>query len=116
VLALGHDEARTLGVDAGKLRMLVVCAATLMTSAAVAMAGVIGWVGLMVPHMARLLVGPRFDRLLPASVLLGAAFMIGVDTLARSVARIEVPLGVLTALIGGPVFVFLLARSRRTST
>jgi iron complex transport system permease protein len=113
VLALGHDEARSLGVEAGALRIVVVCAATLMTSAAVAMAGVIGWVGLMVPHMARLLVGPRFDRLLPASVLLGAAFMIGVDTLARSAARIEIPLGVLTALIGGPVFVALLAHGRR---
>jgi iron complex transport system permease protein len=85
----------------------------LITSAAVAISGVIGWVGLMVPHMARLLVGPRFDRLLPASILLGAAFMVAVDTVARSAARIEIPLGILTALIGGPIFVWLLARSRR---
>ena len=113
VLSLGDDEARALGVDVGRLRLLVIAAATLVTAAVVAISGVIGWVGLMVPHMARLLVGPRFDRLLPASVLLGAAFMVAMDTLARSAARIEIPLGVLTALIGGPVFVALLARDGR---
>lgn len=113
VLSLGDDEARGLGVDVVRLRMIVIAAATLVTASAVSIAGVIGWVGLMVPHMARLLVGPRFDRLLPASILLGAAFMIAVDTLARSAARIEIPLGVLTALIGGPIFVWLLARGRR---
>lgn len=113
VLSLGDDEARALGVDAGKLRLIVIAAATLITAGAVAISGVIGWVGLMVPHMARLLVGPRFDRLLPAAILLGAAFIISIDTLARSAARIEIPLGVLTAVIGGPVFVWLLARNRR---
>jgi iron complex transport system permease protein len=113
VLSLGDDEARALGVEVGRLRVIVIAAATLITASVVAISGVIGWVGLMVPHMARLLVGPRFDRLLPASILLGAAFMIGVDTLARAAARIEIPLGVLTAVIGGPVFVWLLARSRR---
>lgn len=113
VLSLGDDEARALGVEVGRLRAIVIAAATLVTASVVAISGVIGWVGLMVPHMARLLVGPRFDRLLPAAILLGAAFMIGVDTLARSAARIEIPLGVLTAVIGGPVFVWLLAHNRR---
>jgi iron complex transport system permease protein len=112
VLSLGDDEARALGVDVGRLRAIVIAAATLITASVVAISGVIGWVGLMVPHMARLLVGPRFDRLLPASILLGAAFMVGVDTLARTAARIEIPLGVLTAVIGGPIFVWLLARGR----
>ena len=113
ILSLGDDEARTLGVEVGRLRLIVITAATLVTASVVAISGVIGWVGLMVPHMARLLVGPRFDRLLPAAILLGAAFMVGVDTLARSAARIEIPLGVLTAVIGGPAFVWLLARNRR---
>ncbi len=113
VLSLGDDEARALGVEAGPLRAAVIGAATLITASAVAVSGVVGWVGLMVPHMARLLVGPRFDRLLPASVLVGATFMVAADTLARSLAQVEVPLGVLTALIGGPTFVWLLARSRR---
>ncbi len=113
VLSLGDDEACALGVEVGRLRVIVIGAATLVTASVVAISGVIGWVGLMVPHMARLLVGPRFDRLLPAAILLGAAFMVSVDTLARSAARIEIPLGVLTAVIGGPAFVWLLARNRR---
>lgn len=113
VLALGDDEARSLGVEAGPLRTVVIAAATLITASAVALCGVVGWVGLMVPHMTRLLVGPRFDRLLPASLLLGAAFMVAVDTLARSAARVEIPLGVLTAVVGAPIFIWLLARGRR---
>ena len=113
LLAMGEDEARAMGVPAGRLRLLVIACATLMTAAAVAMAGVIGWVGLMVPHMARLLTGPRFDRLLPASVLIGAGFMVLVDTAARSIAQIEVPLGILTAVLGAPIFVGLLARGAR---
>ncbi len=113
VLSLGDDEARALGVEVERLRLIVIAAATLITASVVAISGVIGWVGLMVPHMARLLVGPRFDRLLPATILLGAVFVISVDTLARSAARIEIPLGVLTAVIGGPAFVWLLARNRR---
>lgn len=113
LLSLGDDEARALGVNVVRLRNTIIVAATLITASVVAISGVIGWVGLMVPHMARLLVGPRFDRLLPTSVLLGASFMIAVDTVARSAARIEIPLGVLTALIGGPLFVWLLAHHRR---
>lgn len=114
LLALGDDEARSLGVEVGRLRLLVVASATLMTAAAVSMAGVIGWVGLMVPHMARLATGPRFDRLLPATLLAGAAFMVLVDTAARSIAAMEVPLGILTAVLGAPVFLWLLARGART--
>ena len=113
VLSLGDDEARTVGIDVGRLRALVIVAATLVTASAVAISGVIGWVGLMVPHVARLIVGPRFDRMLPVAALTGAIFMTLVDTVARTAARIEIPLGILTALIGGPVFVWLLARSRR---
>jgi iron complex transport system permease protein len=113
ILSIGDDEARALGIDVGKLRAIVIAAATLITASVVAISGVIGWVGLMVPHMARLLVGARFDRLLPAAILLGATFMVAVDTLARSAVRIEIPLGVLTAAIGGPVFVWLLAHRQR---
>lgn len=113
VMAMGEDEARALGVETGRLRLIVIACATLVTATAVAISGIIGWVGLMVPHMARFLVGARFDRLLPASMLMGAAFLVLVDTAARSVATMEMPLGVLTALIGAPVFVWLLARGRR---
>ena len=113
LLALPDDEARALGVNTGRLRIVVVAAATLMTAAAVAISGIIGWVGLLVPHAARLLVGPDFGRLLPLAMLIGAAFLLAVDTLCRTVATIEMPPGVLTALVGTPVFLWLFAVSRR---
>jgi iron complex transport system permease protein len=113
LLSLSDDEARALGVAVGHLRLAVVCAATLMTAAAVAISGIIGWVGLLIPHAARMLVGPEFSRLLPLAMLLGAAFLLAVDTLARTIAPIEVPPGVLTALIGTPFFLWLFASARR---
>lgn len=113
VLSLGDDEARALGVNVARVRMLVVGSATLMTAATVATCGVIGWVGLVIPHLARSLVGPDFSRLAPVSLLLGAAFLVVVDTLARSLASIEIPLGVLTAFCGAPFFVWALASTRR---
>jgi iron complex transport system permease protein len=114
VLALGDEEAASLGVKPARVRAAVIAAATLMTAAAVSISGVIGWVGLLVPHVARLLVGPDFRRLAPVSLLLGAAFMLGVDTLARTAAAIEIPLGVLTAFVGTPIFLWLLASARRS--
>ena len=114
VLSLGDDEARALGVDVARLRALVIVAATLMTASVVAISGVIGWVGLMMPHIARMLTGPNFARLLPAAMLLGAAFILAVDTLARTMARIETPIGILTAVVGAPFFLWLLARGRHS--
>jgi len=114
LLAMPDDEARALGVDTRKLRVLIIAAATLMTASAVAISGIIGWVGLLIPHAARLLVGPDFGRLLPLAMLLGAAFLLAVDTLCRTIASIEVPPGVLTALIGTPFFLWLFALARRT--
>jgi iron complex transport system permease protein len=114
VLSLGDDEAGALGVNVRFVRGVVIASATLITSTAVSVSGVIGWIGLVIPHMARLLVGPRFDRVLPASVLMGAAFLMLIDTVARIAARIEIPLGLLTAILGAPVFVWLLARGRRS--
>jgi iron complex transport system permease protein len=113
VMTLGEDEARALGVDTHRLRLAVVVAATLMTAGVVSISGVVGWIGLLVPHLARFLVGPDFRRLLPASILLGAGYLLGVDTLARTAARIEIPLGVLTAFIGAPFFIWILAASRK---
>ena len=113
LLALPDDEARALGVNTRRLRAIVVAAATLMTAAAVALSGIIGWIGLLVPHAARLLVGPDFGRLLPLAMLLGASFLLAVDTLCRTIAPIELPPGVLTALLGTPFFLWLFAVSRR---
>ncbi len=112
VLSLGDEEAKALGVDAGQLRVVIIGAATLITASVVAVAGVIGWIGLVIPHIARMLVGPNFDRLLPAAMLMGASYLVLVDTLARSLGRVETPLGILTALIGAPFFLWLLARGR----
>jgi iron complex transport system permease protein len=113
VLALGEDEARALGVDARRLRLIAVIGATLATSAAVALVGVIGWLGLVVPHAARLLTGPAFARVLPLAALLGAAFMLVVDTACRTLSAAEIPPGIVTALIGTPAFLALLAFSSR---
>jgi iron complex transport system permease protein len=115
VLALSEDEARSLGVDVRRLRFVVIVAATLVTASAVALAGTIGWVGLVVPHAARLLVGASFPRVLALSIVLGAGFMLGVDTLCRIAFPTEIPPGVATAFIGTPVFIALLALTFRRS-
>lgn len=112
-LATSEDEARALGIETGRIRAAVIAGATLATAAVVSLAGTVGWVGLVVPHMARLLVGPAFALLLPASALLGAGFLLLVDTLARTAGRQELPLSALTAIIGTPLFILLLARARR---
>ncbi|MNT80134.1 putative ABC transporter permease protein [compost metagenome] len=88
-------------------------AATLITAASVSVTGIIGWIGLVIPHVARLLVGPDFVRLLPVSMALGAAYLLVADMLARSIAMIEVPLGILTATVGAPFFLWLLASGRK---
>ena len=113
LLSLGDDEARALGVDAPRLRLLVIAAATLVTASVVAIAGVVGWVGLVIPHVARMIVGPSFSVLLPVAAILGAGYLLLVDTLCRTIAIVEIPLGILTAVIGAPFFLYLLARGRR---
>jgi iron complex transport system permease protein len=113
VMTLGDEEAAALGLDTRLLRIAVIAGATLMTSAAVAASGIIGWVGLVVPHLARLTVGPAFARLLPVCALFGAGYLLAVDTVARTLGNVELPLGVLTAALGTPVFLWLLAFSRR---
>jgi iron complex transport system permease protein len=114
VMSLPDEEARALGVSTGPLRIAIVAAATLVTSASVATSGIIGWIGLVVPHLARALVGPDFPKLLPASALLGGGFLLLIDTLARTAAPVEIPLGILTAVIGTPFFIWLLADMQRS--
>jgi len=113
VMSLPEEEARALGVGTGPLRSVIVAAATLVTSASVATSGIIGWVGLVVPHLARALVGPDFPKLLPTAALLGGSYLLFIDTLARTAAQIEIPLGILTAVIGTPFFIWLLAGMQR---
>jgi iron complex transport system permease protein len=112
-LSFGEEEARSLGVRPMPVRLAAIAAGTLLVAGAVSLCGLVGWVGILVPHVARLLVGPRFSLQLPASILLGGLYLLGVDTLARSAFPLEVPLGIVTALFGAPTFAMLLARGRR---
>jgi len=114
VMSLPEEEARSLGIATGPLRVAIVAAATLTTSASVATAGIIGWVGLVVPHLARSLVGPDFARLLPTAAILGGGYLLLIDTLARTAAQVEIPLGILTAVVGTPFFIWLLASMQKT--
>jgi iron complex transport system permease protein len=112
VLCMGEQEARTLGLNTGVLRFIVIVCATLITAASVSMCGMVGWIGLVVPHLARLVVGPNHKVLLPTAAVMGGCFLLLVDDIARTVGALEIPVGVLTALIGAPFFLFLLMRER----
>ncbi|MCX7007331.1 MAG: iron ABC transporter permease [Kiritimatiellaeota bacterium] len=112
VLAMGDDEARAVGMNPEREKLLVLLPATLACSAAVAVAGVIGLFGLVVPHIVRMLVGADHRRAVPASFLLGGTFLLLVDDISRSVTTFELPIGVFTTLLGAPFFIFLLRRSR----
>jgi iron complex transport system permease protein len=115
VMSLPDEEARALGARTTALRLAIVAAATLVTAASVAAAGIVGWVGLVVPHLARLLVGPSFPRLLPVSALLGGGYLLFIDTIARTASTVEIPLGILTAVIGTPFFIAVLRSTLRRS-
>jgi iron complex transport system permease protein len=114
LMTLDDEEARALGVETTRIRLVLIAAATLMTAAAVSISGIIGWIGLLVPHVARAFTGPDFGRLLPAALMLGAGYLVGIDALARSVAEIEVPLGILTAAVGAPFFLWVLVAAGRS--
>jgi iron complex transport system permease protein len=108
VLTTEDDEAQSLGINTGRLRLIVIVCATMMTAASVAVSGMIAWVGLVIPHFCRLMFGFDYRRLIPASVLMGAAFLVVVDNVARVATTSEIPLGILTSFIGAPVFVYLI--------
>lgn len=112
ILALSEDEAKASGINLKKTRMIFILASTLITASAVSMCGQIGWIGLLIPHCARMLVGSNNRYVVPLSISLGASFMILIDTLSRSLTVIELPLSILTAIIGAPVFILLLNRSK----
>ena len=112
VMALGDEEARALGVNVRRTRLVVVCAATLVTASAVSVAGMVGWVGLIVPHLARFLVGPDHRATIPVSLLLGSSFLLLVDDICRSIYTVEIPISILTAIIGAPLFIYLIRHRR----
>lgn len=108
LLTLSEAEARSMGVDTKHLRLIIIVCATLMTAAAVSVSGMIGWVGLVIPHFCRLLFGFDYRRLIPASALMGASFLLLTDDLARILTAAELPLGILTGIVGAPVFLYLI--------
>ena len=110
LLTLGDEEARTMGVNARQLRTVVILCATLVTAAAVSVSGIIGWVGLVIPHLARRMVGSNYRHLLPAATLFGAVFLLLVDNLSRNLFSTEIPIGILTSFIGAPFFLYLITR------
>jgi len=110
VLTLGDEEARTMGINATRLRLGIIVCATLVTSASVSVSGMIGWVGLVIPHLSRRLVGSNYKHLMPASMLAGAIFMLIVDNISRNLLQTEIPIGILTAFVGAPFFVYLITR------
>ena len=107
VLSFGEEEARSLGVNTGRVRLLVIFASTLIVACSVAVAGIVGWVGLVIPHLARSIVGPNYKVLLPTSMFIGAGYLLIVDDLCRLMASTEIPIGILTAIIGVPFFIFI---------
>lgn len=110
ILAMGDEEAQSLGLNPSRVRLIIIAACTLLTSAAVSISGIIGWIGMIIPHMARMIVGPDNKILLPASLSLGASFLLLIDNISRVVISIEIPIGILTAVIGVPIFLYLLRR------
>ncbi|MDR0882796.1 MAG: iron ABC transporter permease [Candidatus Adiutrix sp.] len=115
-LAFGEEEARAMGVDVRRLRLIIVISATLLTASAVALCGLIGWVGLIIPHLARFLVGPNFRDLLPVTFLGGGLFMLLVDSVVRLALPGEMPVGIVTSVVGAPLFIYILCRSRKEWT
>ena len=111
ILSLSEEEALSLGVSVNKLKWLVILGATLITAAAVSIAGIIGWVGLIIPHIARMIVGSNNQYVLPASISIGAVYLLFIDNLARSLTAAEIPLSILTAIIGAPFFAYLLRKT-----
>lgn len=112
LLTLDDEEAKSLGINIRYYRLIFIAASTLLSAAAVCLGGLIGWVGLMIPHMARALVGVDYGRLIPASAMLGAMYLVVMDDLARSILSMELPLGVVTAIMGAPFFVSLIIKRK----
>jgi iron complex transport system permease protein len=114
VLTLGDEEAETLGINPVRIRMVIIAAATIITAATVMVTGIIGWVGLIIPNLCRMLVGADYKYLMPAACLFGAIFMLFVDFIARVITAAEIPIGILTALIGAPFFAVVYKRTGGT--
>lgn len=112
-MAFGDEEAKSLGIDTDKIRIIFIISSTIITASSISICGIIGWVGLIVPHISRFIVGSNNKYLIPTSLILGGIYLLGIDNISRTLFPIEIPLGILTSLIGTPFFLYLLFRSRR---
>ena len=112
ILSFGEMEARTLGVNTKRIRGIVVLCASLLTASAVSVSGTIGWIGLIIPHLGRLITGTDNNRLMPLTMMMGALFMLVIDTLARTLSTVEIPLSILTGFVGAPLYAFLLYKQK----
>lgn len=110
LLATGEEEAKSLGMNTGVMRVVIIGCATLLTAICVSVSGLIGWVGLVIPHFCRILFGHDYRRIIPASIVMGAAFLVVVDDLARTLVTSEIPIGILTSFVGAPIFIFLIIK------
>ncbi|MCD6167843.1 MAG: iron ABC transporter permease [Caldisericia bacterium] len=112
ILSMGDEDAQTLGINTEKLKLIIIISVTVITASAVCVSGIIGWVGLIIPHVARMIVGPDHKVLLPVSAAIGASYLLLVDSLARTMTTAEIPLGIITAIVGAPFFAYLLRKSK----
>jgi len=112
VISMGEEDARALGVNLEREKTIIITAATVISAVSVSICGIVGWIGLVIPHVGRILVGPDHKLLIPAAALVGASYLLVVDTVARTVTVTEIPIGIITALIGAPVFAYLLRKNQ----
>ncbi len=108
VLSMGEEEAKALGLDTGKFRRGILVCATLITAASVSICGMIGWIGLVIPHLTRMIIGPDHQGMIPATILLGASFLLIVDILCRTITLVEIPISIIMSFVGAPLFLYLL--------
>ena len=113
LMSFGDNEARSMGIDTTKLRIIVIVCSTIITAASIAISGIIGWVGLIIPHLCRFITGPDHKKLVPLSMVIGAVYLTLVDDCARTLTNIEIPLGIITSLIGAPFFIYLMFKKRK---
>jgi len=112
ILSMGTQEARSMGVSVTRDRALIILAATLLTSLVVSFSGIIGWVGIVIPHLARMITGPDFRRLMPVSAALGVVYLLVIDDLCRTLTSLEIPIGVITGIVSIPIFIYFILKKK----
>lgn len=113
IISFGDEEAKSMGINVEKIRIILIFCATILTAASVSIGGIIGWVGLVIPHISRMIVGDNYNALLPTSILIGSSYLLLVDDISRTMFSMEIPLGIITSLIGAPFFILILLKGKK---